>query len=107
MELLYDPRDDPYHERVGSQILYWLDDLGAKPFGEADPHRAGFLFTGARPVEDYRGLVAGLPLVRDRPEEREPLLRLDTVLARLKDAGVSVPMPPTWVLALDAPSRRT
>lgn len=103
MELLYDPRDDPYHERVGSQILYWLDDLGAKPLGEADPDRPGFLFAGARPVEDYRGLVAGLPLVRDRPEEREPLLRLDTVLVRLKEAGVGVLTPRTWVLALDDP----
>src|SRR6266699_1067322 len=77
MQLLYDPRDDPYHERVGSQVLYWLDDLGAVPLGEADPARPGFLFAGARPADDYRGLVAGLPLVRDRPAEREPLLRLD------------------------------
>jgi hypothetical protein len=28
MQLRYDPRDDPYHERIGSRILYWLDDLG-------------------------------------------------------------------------------
>jgi hypothetical protein len=102
-QLLYDPRDDPYHERLGSQILYWLDDLGAVPLGEADPARDGFLFTGARPIEDYRRLVARLPLVRDRPEEREPLLRLDTVLAALERAGVDVPTPRTWVLPLDDP----
>jgi hypothetical protein len=103
LQLLYDSRDDSYHERVGSQILYWLDDLGAVPLGEADPARAGFLFAGARPIEDYRELVARLPLVRDRPEEREPLLRLDTVLGVLQRAGVRVPMPRTWALPLDAP----
>src|SRR6476620_11532161 len=89
MQLLYDPRDDRYHERLGSQILYWLDDLGALPLHEADPTTPGFLFTGARPIEDYRDLVAGYPLVRDRPAEREPLLRLDTVLAAVECAGVS------------------
>jgi len=31
MHLLYDPRDDAYHERTGSQTLYWLDDLDAIP----------------------------------------------------------------------------
>jgi hypothetical protein len=98
VQLLYDPRDDPYHERIGSQILYWLDDLGALPLGEADRTRPGFLFAGARPIADYHGLVARLPLVRDRPEEREPLLRLDAVLDALDRTGVRVPSPRTWVL---------
>src|SRR5437660_10235483 len=103
MELLYDPRDDPCHERIGSRILYWLDDLGAVPLDEAARDREGFLFAGARPLDDYRELVAGRPLVRDRPEEREPLLRLDTVLQALGRVGVRVPSPRTWVLPLDAP----
>jgi hypothetical protein len=103
MDLFYDPRDDHYHERIGSRILYWLDDLGAVPLDEADPEAAGFLFAGARPLDDYRLLVARLPVVRDRPEEREPLLRLDTVLQILATAGVGVPSPRTWVLPLDAP----
>jgi hypothetical protein len=103
MKLLYDPRDDPYHERIGSQILYWLDDLGAVPLNEAAAETEGFLFAGARPLEDYRELVGGLPLVRDRPDEREPLLRLDVVLRCLEQAGVRVPAPRTWVLPLDAP----
>jgi hypothetical protein len=103
MELLYDRRDDPYHERVGSQVLYWLDDLGAVPLDEAPRDAAGFLFAGARPIEDYRQLVAGRPLVRDRPEERGPLLRLDTALEALGRAGVRVPAPRTWVLKVDAP----
>lgn len=103
MQLLYDPRDDAYQERLGSRLLYWLDDLGAVPLHEADPAGPAFLFAGARPMDDYRALVAGLPIVRDRPEEREPLLRLDTVLSALQDAGVTVPMPRTWALPLDAP----
>jgi hypothetical protein len=103
LQLLYDPRDDAYHERLGSQILYWLDDLDALPLGEADPAVDGFLFAGARHLDDYRQLVTRLPLVRDRPEEREPLLRLDRVLATLDRAGVRVPTPRTWVLPLDAP----
>jgi hypothetical protein len=103
MQLLYDPRDDAYHERLGSRILSWLDDLGALPLNEADPAAEGFLFAGARALEDYRGLVARRPLVRDRPDEREPLLRLDAVLQALDRAGVRVPRPHTWVLPLDAP----
>jgi hypothetical protein len=103
LQLLYDSRDDSYHERVGSQILYWLDDLDAAPLGEGDPASDGFLFAGARPIEDYRKLVAAFPRVRDRPREREPLLRLDTVLRTLEQAGVRLSMPRTWVLPLDAP----
>src|SRR5579884_3939200 len=63
----------------------------------------GFLFTGARPLDDYCALVADRPLVRDRPEEREPLLSLNRVLQALDRAGVRVPAPSTWVLPLDAP----
>jgi len=103
MDLFYDPRDDAYHEQLGSQLLYWLDNLGALPLNEAGPAAEGFLFAGARPIEDYRELVRGRPLVRDRPEGREPLLRLDSVLQALNQAGVRVPMPRTWVLPLDAP----
>jgi hypothetical protein len=101
--LLYDPRDDAYHQRIGSQILHWLDDVGAVPLHEAPRDGEGFLFAGARPLDDYRELVGGRPLVRDRPEEREPLLRLDTVLQALARASVRVPMPRTWVLPVDAP----
>jgi hypothetical protein len=31
VDLYYDERDDAAHEARGSQMLYWLDDLGAKP----------------------------------------------------------------------------
>jgi hypothetical protein len=103
MQLVYDSRDDRYYERIGSQTLYWLDDLGAVPFEESSPAVEGFLFAGARPIDDYRQLVASRPLLRDRPEEREPLLRLDSVLAALERAGARVPTPRTWLLPLDAP----
>ncbi len=103
MQLFYDERDDKYHEAHGSQILYWLDDLGAKTLSEAKPSDHGFLFAGARSIEDYRKLVEKLPLVRDRPEEREPLLCLDSVLDALSAASVPIPTPKTWRLPLDAP----
>jgi hypothetical protein len=101
-QLFYDERDDAAHEQRGSRILYWLDDLGAKPLAEARPVEDGFLFAGARPLNDYRRLVANLPLLRDRPEERAPLLMLDDVLAVLDRAQVSVRTPRTWILPLDA-----
>ena len=56
MDLFYDERDDRYHETRGSQILYWLDDLGAKPFGDAARTDEGFLFAGARSIDDYSKL---------------------------------------------------
>src|SRR5206468_4310630 len=103
MQLLYDPRDDAYHERLGSEIIYWLDDLGAVPLNEADPTAEGFLFAGARPLEDYQRLVSYLPLVRDRPKDRAPLLRLDILLRTLANAGVRVLSPRTWEIPLDVP----
>src|SRR5262245_21333852 len=101
MDLFYDERDDAAHEARGSRVLYWLDDLGAKPLGEAKAGDQGFLFAGARPMEDYRRLVDRRPLLRDRLEERAPLLRLDSVLDALAAAGVDVPTPRTWQLPLD------
>jgi hypothetical protein len=103
VELFYDERDDAAHEARGSQILYWLDDLGARPLTEAKPNEQGFLFAGARAINDYRQLVAPFPKLADRPSDREPLLRLDRVLDALSLVRVSVPQPRTWRLALDAP----
>src|SRR4051812_3703582 len=34
MELLYDRRDDPFHERIGSQLLYCRQWLDLAPAGE-------------------------------------------------------------------------
>lgn len=103
MHLYYDPRDDAAHEARGSEILYWLDDLDARPLTEARADGTGFLFAGDRGIDDYRTLVAPFPLLRDRPDEREPLLKLHTVLTALDATGVEVPTPRTWVIPPDSP----
>jgi hypothetical protein len=102
MQLFYDQRDDASHEARGSQILYWLDDLDARPLSEAKPDDTGFVFAGARPIDDYRRLLSKYPALRDRPEERGPLLRLDDVLDALVHAAVDIRMPRTWRIPLDA-----
>lgn len=61
MRLFYDARDERVSERRGDRRLYWLDDLGAVPLAEARPDDAGFLFAGARPMDDYERLVGRLP----------------------------------------------
>jgi hypothetical protein len=101
VRLFYDPRDQAIADERGDRRLYWLDDLDAAPIGDARPDDDGFVFAGARP--DYVRLVEGLPRMRDRPEERAPLLRLDAVLDALVRARIDVPAPRTWRLALDAP----
>lgn len=103
MHLYYDARDDATHEARGSQILYWLDDLDARPISEAYADSTGFLFAGSRGIEDYRELIAQYPLLRDRPGKREPLLKLDGVLSTLDAAGVQVPTPRTWIIPPDSP----
>lgn len=102
-KLFYDSRDDALFEQRGMRNLYWLDDIGALPFEEATGNDEGFLFAGARSIEDYDQLVANHPGIRDRPREREPLLTLDTVLYSLDRADGSVPRPRTWTLHLDTP----
>jgi hypothetical protein len=47
--------------------------------------------------------VKGLPLLRDRPAERQPLVALDSVLDAMSTASFQVPTPKTWRLQLDAP----
>jgi hypothetical protein len=103
MKLFFDRRDDTLLVQRGIPLLYWLDDLGAQPVEEATVEDDGFLFAGARPISDYRRLVTGRPGLRDRPEERAPLLRLDTVLESLAGAGVELPTPWTWWLEAGAP----
>lgn len=103
MNLFYDPRDDKLHEARESRILYWLDDLGARPLSEARSDDEGFLFASARPIDDYRNQFARTPLLRDTPEQREPLLQLDTVLDALASASPHVSTPKTWRLPLDCP----
>jgi hypothetical protein len=101
MNLLYVPSDQKYLDKRGMRTLFWLDDLGAIPLSEHPGTEEGFLFSYARHIDDYRQLVESLPLVRDRPEEREPLLALDKTLDRLAKAGIDVPMPKTWRIGVD------
>ena len=83
-KLFYDRRDDELFTKRGMRNLYWLDDLGAIPLDEASPDDSGFLFAGARGIEDYTRLVARFPNMRDQPHERAPLLALDSVLDRIE-----------------------
>ena len=87
MDLFYDERDDAAHEARGSQILYWLDDLGAKPLAEARPSDHGFVFAGARPIEDYRRLVGPGFHTCATGRRSTSLLRLDSVLDALAGGG--------------------
>jgi hypothetical protein len=100
IQLFYDERDRVLASH-GDRRLKWLYESGARPIAEATAHDEGFLFTGVRPMDDYRSLVGRLPLVRDRPEEREPLLQLDTVLQALEGSGI--PTPRTWSIGIDDP----
>jgi ATP-grasp domain, R2K clade family 3 len=103
MKLFFDSRDDRVLEQRGIPLLYWLDDLGAEPVDQATAEDEGFLFAGSRPIADYRRLVSGRPRLRDRPEERAPLLRLDGVLEALASVGAELPMPRTWLLGAGDP----
>lgn len=46
-------------------------------------------------------MATRFPNIRDRPEEREKLIRLDHILERLNDHGIEVPTPRTWILRID------
>lgn len=99
MNLFYDDQDDTVHQRRGSRILYWLDDLGAKPISECDPDESGFLFSVAGAISDYEELVADRPELTDRADERLPLMSLESILDGLIASSVELPMSRTWRLA--------
>ncbi len=99
MNLFYDDRDDSVHQQRGSRILYWLDDLGAKPVRECEPNEEGYLFSIAGAISDFEELVADRPNLRDRADERFPLMTLESVLDHLSSASIDLPMSRTWRLA--------
>lgn len=53
MNLFYDIRDREA-ARVGDRRLKWLYELGARPISDANSGDAGFVFAGARDLDDYR-----------------------------------------------------
>lgn len=99
MNLFYDERDDAVHQRRGSRILYWLDDLKAIPISESEPDDEGFLFSVAGAISDFEDLIADRPLICDRAEDRLLLMSLESVLDRLIAQSIEVPMSRTWRLA--------
>ncbi len=104
MNLFYDDRDDSVHQRRGSRILYWLDDLKGIPIAESQSDSDdGFFFSVAGSISDYAELVADHPNLRDRAEERLPLMSLASVLDCLAAKSVDVPMSRTWRLAWNEP----
>jgi hypothetical protein len=101
MRIFFDERDIATHEGRGSRLLYWLDDIGGVGLTEAKPDDTGFLFAGARSIDDYRKLVARFPRILDRADARGPLMRLDSVLDTLAEQRVDVATPRTWRMPLD------
>jgi hypothetical protein len=104
MNLFYDDRDDYVHQQRGSRILYWLDDLNGIPIADLQSNSDdGFFFSVAGSISDYAELVVDRPNLRDRSEERLPLMSLASVLDRLSAKAVDVPMSRTWRLAWNEP----
>ncbi len=93
MRLFYDKNDLPHSKKLRDQRFDWLKELGASDLEEAAAEEDGFLFGYENGEEQYRDLVENRPNIRDRPTERQELVRLDHVLARLQERGVDVPTP--------------
>lgn len=101
MKLFYHKNALPRSKKLGDDRFTWLKRLGATDLEEAAANEAGFLFGYEHGEEHYRNLVENRPNIRDRPDEREELVRLDHVLERLRQRGINVPTPKTWILRLD------
>ncbi len=104
MKLLYDKDDVPNARKLRDDRIKWLKELGAVALSETPLDDEGFLFSYQHSDEHYQRLVADHPNVTDRPEHRQELVRLDHVLQCLKERGINVPTPKTWVIEVgDAP----
>ncbi len=101
MKLLYDQRDLPHAKKLRDGRFRWLADLGASELSTAALDEAGFVFGYEHGEEQYRELVRGRLHVRDLPNERQQLLRLEDVLKRLAELNVEVPTPKTWLIGVD------
>ena len=103
ISLVFDKNDLRHSEKLRDNRFRWLSELGATEVSEAAHDAAGFLFGYENGDEPYRNLVANRPNLRDRPEERQELVRLDRILQRLAARGVELPMPRTWIIGVDDP----
>jgi hypothetical protein len=101
LKLLYDQHDLPHAKKLRDGRFRWLADLGASELSTTALDEAGFLFGYEHGEEPYRELVRGRPHVRDLPNERQQLLRLEDVLKRLAELNVEVPTPKTWLIGVD------
>lgn len=101
LKLLYDKNDLPHAKKLRDERFTWLLDLGATELSETPLGDEGFLFAYQHGDEHYQRLVADRPHVFDRPEHRQELVHLETVLERLDVCGVNVPRPKTWVIGVD------
>src|SRR5262249_51146286 len=104
MHLLYDQGDLDYAERRGDLRLKWIQEIGANAIQDFAADGAGFLFGYQIPRDEFAAVVAQFPAVRDRPEDRDQLTRLEDILSALGDAHVNVPRPRTWILRVDDPA---
>ena len=66
-----------------------------------DPEVSGFLFGYWHGADHLRQIAARYPNIRDIPDEKEELMRLDHVLKQLDEHGIKVPTPRTWILQID------
>lgn len=101
MKLLYDQNDLQHSKKLRDDRFLWLKELGATELSETDLDDAGFLFGYEHGGDHYRKLVENRPNVHDRPDARRELLRLDRVLERLRERGIDVPTPKTWLVGID------
>jgi hypothetical protein len=101
MQIVYDQRDLEYADRRGDLRLGWLREIGAIPLQQLPPDEEAFLFGYQIPHEQYCEIVRPFAKIRDRPDERQQLARLEDILFELQQKGVTVPTPRTWVLRLD------
>jgi hypothetical protein len=103
MQLFFDPNDLAHAKKLHDERLAWLQELGATPLDKAKPEDDGFLFGYQLGIEHLQGICDTYPKIRDRPDERDELLRLDHILEQLAVYDIEVPTPKTWILRIDEP----
>ncbi|MEI8379097.1 MAG: ATP-grasp domain-containing protein [Planctomycetota bacterium] len=101
LKLLYDKDDLPHAKALRDERFKWLIQLGAVDLSKAPLNDEGFLFSYEHGEDHYQKLVIDRPHVYDRPEFRQDLVCLDTVLQRLNESGVEIVTPKTWAIGVD------